>query len=218
MNHHFAAKRMKTALSLLALLATISFGHAGGFGGPPPFTNGSPLITGVDGSYQATAKGQNLTGVFRFTYAGGSQTTAPQFLLNGAVLNDPYNDYIFWVQGTVYRGLVQANINVNLVAGVLDNGGAQIVNSAVGSNSANSFVNIQSYMNGNFTGKMQEQSAYAAFSGKGLAQTFFFTSEIIVITPPTDTQPAITQTVNLINNGPQFTFTFKGIRNAYPSS
>ena len=63
-------------------------------------------------------------GVFRFTYANGSQTSSPQLPTGNSVpdlLTDPYNDYVFFVEGQVYRGLVQANINVGSVAGVLDN-------------------------------------------------------------------------------------------------
>jgi hypothetical protein len=41
-----------TAALLVLLVATI---NAQGSAGPPPFTNGSPLITGVDRMYQATA-------------------------------------------------------------------------------------------------------------------------------------------------------------------
>ncbi len=114
------------AASLVLLLAALS-AHAGV--GPPPFTNGSPLVSGVDGSYQATARGCNLTGVFRFTYANGSQTSNPQLPTGDAVpnlLTDPYNDYVFFVEGLVYRGLVQANINVGSIAGVFDNGSANV--------------------------------------------------------------------------------------------
>jgi hypothetical protein len=63
---------MKIAASLLILIAFVAYVQASA--GPPPFTNGSPLVSGVDGSYQATARGKNLTGVFRFTYANGVQT------------------------------------------------------------------------------------------------------------------------------------------------
>src|SRR6476646_11778982 len=115
---------MKIAASFLVFLTGIVHVYAGA--GPPPFTNGSPLVSGVDGSYQATARGKNLTGVFRFTYSSGRQTSNPQFPTGNRVaslLTDPYNDYVFFVEGIVYRGLVQANINVNSIAGVLDNGG-----------------------------------------------------------------------------------------------
>ena len=67
---------MKIAASFLVLLLGVVHVHASA--GPPPFTNGSPLVSGVDGSYQATARGRNLTGVFRFTYANGVQTSSPR--------------------------------------------------------------------------------------------------------------------------------------------
>ena len=67
---------MKIPAALLILIVASEYLHASA--GPPPFTNGSPLVSGVDGSYQATARGRNLTGVFRFTYSGGRQTSNPQ--------------------------------------------------------------------------------------------------------------------------------------------
>lgn len=157
---------MKTVLSLLALVATVGFAQAGGFGGPPPFTNGSPLIQGVDGSYQATARGTNLTGVFRFTYDGGRQTSAPLLPTGETVSNlltDPYNDYVFFVEGFTYRGLVQANINTSQISGVFDNGSANVP--VWGSNAGG--LGIFTFMAGFFEGKMDQQSPYAAFSGDG---------------------------------------------------
>jgi hypothetical protein len=120
---------MKILAALLVLILASQYLHASA--GSPPFTNGSPLVSGVDGKYQATARGKNLTGVFRFTYANGSQTSSPQLPTGNSVpdlLTDPYNDYVFFVEGQVYRGLVQANINVGSVAGVLDNGAAGLFN------------------------------------------------------------------------------------------
>jgi hypothetical protein len=119
---------MKNAASFLVFLTGIV--HVYPSAGPPPFTNGSPLVSGVDGSYQATARGRNLTGVFRFTYANGVQTSSPQLPTGNTVSNlltDPYNDYVFFVEGKVYRGLVQANVNVGSVAGVLDNGAFNVL-------------------------------------------------------------------------------------------
>ena len=66
---------MKAAFSLLVLVATIGLARAGSFAGPPPFTNGSPLQSGTDGTYQAVASGTNLTGVFSFVISGGIQTS-----------------------------------------------------------------------------------------------------------------------------------------------
>jgi hypothetical protein len=120
---------MKILAALLVLVLASQYLHASA--GSPPFKNGSPLVSGVDGKYQATARGKNLTGVFRFTYANGSQTSSPQLPTGNSVpdlLTDPYNDYVFFVRGQVYRGLVQANINVGSVAGVLDNGAAGLFN------------------------------------------------------------------------------------------
>ena len=119
---------MKIAASFLVFLTGIV--HVYASAGPPPFTNGSPLVSGVDGFYQATARGRNLTGVFRFTYANGVQTSSPQLPTGNTVpnlLTDPYNDYVFFVEGKVYRGLVQANVNVGSVAGVLDNGAFNVL-------------------------------------------------------------------------------------------
>ena len=67
---------MKIAASFLVFPTGIV--HVYASTGPPPFTNGSPLVSGVDGFYQATARGRNLTGVFRFTYANGVQTSSPR--------------------------------------------------------------------------------------------------------------------------------------------
>jgi hypothetical protein len=191
---------MKTALALLVLVASISFGHAGGFGGPPPFTNGSPLVTGVDGSYQASARATNITGVFRFTYSGGSQTSGTITLSNG-VLRDPYNDYVFFVEGLVFRGLVQANINSDNLTGVLDEGGVNAPNGIGAGATAGSTVGpplgITALMTGFFTGEFDQSSPDYFFKGKGDLQITNTSSTTISI-------------------GPIQSFRFTGIRNAQP--
>jgi len=187
---------MKTVLSLLAVFATIGFAQAGGFGGPPPFTNGSPLLQGVDGSYQATARGTNLTGVFRFTYSGGRQTSAPELPTGDTVsslITDPYNDYVFFVEGLTYRGLVQANINTSQVAGVFDNGSANVP--VWGGETGG--LGIFTFMAGFFTGKMDQQSPYAAFSGTGEVQ----------ITNGSDASGEL-----VLTSGSTVDFKFKGVR------
>ena len=154
------------AASLLLLLAALS-AQAGSFAGPPPFTNGSPLVSGVDGMYQATARGKNLTGVFRFTYVNGSQTSNPLLPTGETVstlLTDPYNDYVFFVEGLVFRGLVQANINTNSIAGVLDNGSANV---AVFGGTEGGGLGVTAFTSGFFTGCMDQNSPYASFSGTG---------------------------------------------------
>ena len=76
---------MKAASSLLILIATIGLARAGSFqpaalamAGPPPFTNESPLLSGMDGIYQAIASGVNLTGVFSFQIVDGIQTSTSE--------------------------------------------------------------------------------------------------------------------------------------------
>jgi hypothetical protein len=193
---------MKIPAALLILIVASEYLHASA--GPPPFTNGSPLVSGVDGSYQATARGRNLTGVFRFTYSGGRQTSNPRLPTGNSVaslLTDPYNDYVFFVEGVVFRGLVQANINVNSVAGVLDNGGANVPNFGGESNptptptasptaspspaaspsptpqqsSTQNFLRINAFMNGFFNGTIDQNSPYASFHGKGEVTVTAFT-------------------------------------------
>lgn len=157
---------MKKVLSLLALIVAANFAQAGGFGGPPPFTNGSPLVSGVDGSYQASVRGTNMVGVFRFTYSGGTQTSAPTLPTGTRVSNlltDPYNDYVIFVEGLTYRGLVQANINTSSIVGVFDNGSANVP--VYGGETGG--LGILTFMAGFFEGKMDQQSPYAAFSGTG---------------------------------------------------
>jgi len=104
-NNLFRTAPMKSAFSLLVLIATIGLAHAGGFGGPPPFTNGSPLTTGVAGTYQASARGSNLSGVISFTYSGGVQT-------NGS--------WVVFYEGQVYSGGNTVAINDGSIAGVLE--------------------------------------------------------------------------------------------------
>ncbi len=98
---------MKTTFSLLFLIASITFAKASA--GPPPFTNGSPLISGVDGSYQASVRGSNLSGVIRFAYSGGVQTTS----FTG-------NRWVIFYQGQVFSGLTTAAINDGDISGVLE--------------------------------------------------------------------------------------------------
>lgn len=204
---------MKKVLSLLALIATVSFAQAGGFGGPPPFTNGSPLISGVDGSYQATARGTNMVGVFRFTYSGGTQTSAPTLPTGDTVTNlltDPYNDYVFFVEGLTYRGLVQANINTSSISGVYDNGSPLV---AVWGGETGG-LGVLAFMSGFFQGSMDQQSPYAAFSGTGEVTVNAPETRIVRIPSEDPDAPPVYEEVEVIAE--QFTkdFKFKGVRAA----
>lgn len=188
---------MKKAAASLLITFIAATAQAGSFGGPPPFTNGSPLPSGVDGSYQASARGSNLAGVFRFTYANGSQTSDPELNSVGSFV-DPYNDYVFFINGVVYRGPVQANINDGAIAGVLDNGGANIP-SLDGSSSPGPL--LLTFMSGFFNGSGDNNSPYFSFKGKGETSVWVF-----------DT------VANVWNFSDDVKFKFTGVRNAVTSS
>ncbi len=111
---------MKAASSLLILIATIGLARAGSFqpaalamAGPPPFTNESPLLSGMDGIYQAIATGVNLTGVFSFQIVNGIQTSTQSVTINS---------WVFFVDGNIFQGSVAAAISQTKVAGVLNGG------------------------------------------------------------------------------------------------
>ena len=95
-------------IALLLLAFTAATAQAGSFGGPPPFTNGSPLESGVTGTYQASARGNGISGIIRFSYADdGSPSTAG------------LNDYVFFVAGTLVTGSTEAAIMTNKITGIL---------------------------------------------------------------------------------------------------
>jgi hypothetical protein len=104
---------MKAVFSLLVLVATISFARAGSFAGPPPFTNESPLLSGMDGTYQAVASGVNLTGVFSFVISGGIQTSTSSSVINS---------WVFFIDGNIVQGPVVAAISQTAVVGILSGG------------------------------------------------------------------------------------------------
>jgi hypothetical protein len=202
---------MRKALASLLLSFVAASAHAGSFGGPPPFSDGSPLITGIDGSYQASARGQNLSGVFRFSYSGGMQTSAPTST-NG-LFSDPYNDYVFFVNGLVYRGPVQANINGSSVTGVLDNGGAFIANFQ--GSTAGPF--IESGMSGYFRGKVASRNApNYNFSGSGTVAIINMTSGSTTTT--VSGNPPVTTTITTpatASQGPIVGYRFSGVKTAF---
>lgn len=187
---------MKYLLCLSGFLVSAALAQAGGFGGPPPFTNGSPLISGVDGSYQATARGKNLTGVIRFSYSGGVQTD-----------DITANSYAFFVQGQTFISDVQANIADGAIGGVLDNADSNGIS-----------------MSGFFTGKLDLNSPVGYFDGGGAVQLIIGSTgtetvvETITTSGGTTTTTTVTSSsVDLINGG-KFDFKFKGVRSSITSS
>jgi hypothetical protein len=152
---------MKAALSLLALIATINLARAGAFDGPPPFTNGSPLQSGTDGTYQAVAEGVNLTGVFSFVISDGIQTSDQSATING---------WVFFVDGNIFQGSVVAAIVEDDVAGVL-NGEVASQGVPIGPDGTvtipTAFIISGDSASGDFSGSISLNSPVAAFEGRG---------------------------------------------------
>lgn len=133
------------AVSLIAIAAALSSVHAGAFG-PRPFTNGSPLVSGVDGSYQANARGQNTSGVIRFAYSNGNQTTSSTL-----------NTYVIFSEGIIFSGDVAANITDSSISGVLEYA------------AQDTFLTTGS---GYFNAKIDQNSPLYSFKGSGYLQAF----------------------------------------------
>lgn len=144
-------------LSAFALLAVATASQAGSFGGPPPFTDLSPLQSGIDGSYQATCRGDNLIGVLRFAYQNGVQSGI------GSA-----NTYNFFVEGQVVTGGVTVSITGKDIAGVLGGQDFSVPTSDTGTSELPLvFVVRGNRANGNFTGKINLEDRMAAFGGSG---------------------------------------------------
>lgn len=203
---------MKRSIALLLLAFTAATAHAGSFGGPP-FQNGSPLLTGVDGAYQATTRAKNVTGIFRFRYSGGTQTATPT-----------QNTWVFFMNGQIQRGSVVANINGSQLDGVLD--------SSVSSGTTTStngtltlpiiFVNANNNSAGNFQGSLNLNSPTGAFSGKGqLSPAVAATNQIVGITTNAITGVIVVAVTNYPTAAgliPVTAFKFTGVRTTTSSS
>lgn len=144
-------------LCSFALLAVSAASQAGSFGGPPPFTDLSPLQSGIDGSYQATARGPNLTGVIRFAYQNGVQSPIASA-----------NQYAIFVNGIVVSGGVTAAIVNKDIDGVL--GGQEFT---VPTNESGQtelplvFIVRGNRANGSFSGTIDLEDRMSAFNGEG---------------------------------------------------
>ena len=171
---------MKAAFSLLVLVATIGLARAGSLAGPPPFTNGSPLQSGTDGTYQAVASGTNLTGVFSFVISGGIQTSDSDAVINS---------WVFFIDGLVVQGQVVAAISKSDVVGVLS-GGARSTGISTGTNGSltlpAAFVVPGDTANGTFSGNIALKSPIGAFNGHGtLEGAPTRIDQLVLVTEPT---------------------------------
>jgi hypothetical protein len=177
---------MKTLLLLASALALSPLAaNAGNMFGPGPFRSGSPLVSGVDGTYQATARAENVTGIFRFAYSGGSQTA-----------NARQNNWIFFINGQVMRGNVEAAINTSSIDGILDSesSGMQL--------DSNGVITLPMYFfsganaaAGNFRGQLNLKSPSGAFNGTG---------ELLPTPPSTNELTAISREAFTTTNGSTF--------------
>jgi len=214
---------MKIFLLPVLIIFSSLTADAGNMFGPAPFRNGSPLVSGVDGTYQATARAENVTGIFRFAYSGGSQTS-----------NQLQNSWIFFVNGQVQRGGVVANIDNSSLDGILDSQGLVSVSTNQTDNSISLpyiIINQNNSSAGTFQGKLNLKNPNGAFSGSGMLMAspistnnivgvsqrssgnFSFTGDL----PPPEFLPgAIVVTTNSYitpaGNIPNVEFKFRGVR------
>lgn len=207
-------------LAALATLGTAATSQAGSFGGPGPFSNLSPLTSGIDGSYQATARGENLTGIIRFAYQNGVQTQIP-----GA------NTYVFFVNGNVVSGNVSASITGKDLAGILGGQDFQVPTDDQGSVQLPAVIVVRgSRANGFFEGGLDLEDRLSAFGGDGqITSAPTETNQIVYIADQStgalvsnNAREPVTVTPLVIPGGSvegdplqtQVNFTFQGVRNS----
>lgn len=195
-------------LCTLAVLVSASLSHAGSFGGPPPFTNLSPLQSGIDGSYQATCRGENLIGVIRFAYQGGVQSALPAA-----------NAYSFFVAGDTVSGNVTASITGKDLAGVLAGQDFNVPSNDTGSTELPLvFIVRGNRASGSFEGKLDLEDRMSVFNGSGfIAPANEETNTVIAIDEGNQIGQAAIEVIvtNFVISGSSITptdFEFTGVR------
>ena len=193
---------LRSAFLVLSTTLALSLSaQAGGFGGPGPFRNGSPLPSGTDGVYSAVANGTNLTGLFYFTLSGGLQTQGSRG-----------NSWVFFVDGQTLRGTTSANVANGKVAGILDSG----VSTAVTDDSGSVTLPIIMYIQGNsangvFQGTMDMNSPTGYFDGKGyISGTPDRVDQIVIIN--SSAAASVTSVTIPGSSMEQIDFNFRGSR------
>jgi len=136
-----------TFVALLSILASASL-HAGAFGGPNSLSTSTDTTS--SGTYQATARGESLSGIVRFGYdSNGNQSATSSFT--------------FFVDGMIVTGTVEAAIMSSKIAGVLTGSAPTVLNPA---------YSAVSVTGGTFNAKINTRSASYFFKGKGDLQTY----------------------------------------------
>ncbi|MFZ4681162.1 MAG: hypothetical protein ACOYMS_01565 [Terrimicrobiaceae bacterium] len=201
---------MKITYFLLPLVVSIGLAQAGGFGGPPALSGGSPLaLTGIDGSYQAVASAVNVTGLFSFAIQNGVQTQS-------STASDSNNSWIFFVDGNILSGSVAANVSNDQVAGVLDSGLGNNLTTTGTTGGASVYVIPGNAAAGYYNGTIDLSSPISAFEGEGALQgTPSRTDQIVVITTGTGGSAGGVDITPIVIPGSTFdvtTFKFRGTR------
>lgn len=167
---------MKRSLASFLALLTAATAHAGNLGGPPPFANGSPLTTGIDGSYQASARGKNLSGVIRFGISGGVQAFGTSSQSSDVIQRGP-NSWAIFYQGRLYKGLTEAEISNSSISGVLSS--SNVTPTAINNLQTSAGIQVASAtfpqealiqgqnLSGYFTAKLSLNSPTGSFKGSG---------------------------------------------------
>lgn len=196
---------------LFASLLGVVTSFAGGFGGPPPFQNGSPLQSGIDGTYQASMSGTNLTGIIRFSYSNGIQTGS------GA-----QNTWVAYVDGSVFRGTPDTTIGEGgALTGVLD--AANSVGNGSGGQTDLPIIFLVTGANtvGNFQANLALKNPYGQFVGKGvLTGSAAATNTLYVVSQATNGVISSVVIPIPINGGssPETKFNLRGIRSSTTAS
>lgn len=208
---------MSKVITVLALsLVSLSSSFAGGFGGPPPFRNGSPLPTGVNGAYVGAVSGSNMSGVIAFEYTAGVQS--------GVAAR---NTWVIFFEGQVYRGVTDVAIADGNISGILGTSTAAPVGRTNSSSSSNSTVivgppnfnsastrtqseTLASLVNpsGFFNAKLNKNSPTGSFKGNGMLEGVFSTTATATTTGSSSGTGIPTVTVT---EGPNTTVTTQTI-------
>ncbi|MEI8312958.1 MAG: hypothetical protein WCH98_19605 [Verrucomicrobiota bacterium] len=151
---------MKRSLaSLLAILSVVT-AHAGSFGGPTSLNTSTQ--TGAVGTYQATARGKGLSGIFRFNYNSNGNPVA--------TTANP-STYVFFIDGMLVTGTVDASLMSSKIAGIFESGTVATVSP---------FLFGYEVPGGSFTANINTSSANYFFKGKGNIQSY---SQAVAVAP-----------------------------------
>jgi hypothetical protein len=170
------------------------------------------LVSGVDGTYQATARATNLTGIFRFAYSGGSQTQ-----------DSRQNNWIFFLNGQILKGDVSAAIEGTNLNGIFDAGTIPLRSSS-GETDVFPIVFVDSDANGvgTFQGKINLKSPSGEFSGSGsLVGATVPNTDITIVTVDPNTGDIQQDTVNItgsVSPISEAVFKFRGVRTSISST